>query len=177
MCIQTGGFGEAASHKWQLTAPAQVCSPKEQQRGDPDSTLGNTNPSWMNRAWVAGRDTEEQGSYPEGEENLERSLCTIENGKGGSRRRVGTVRQSRASNRLRMKGGLEGSTKTLPGRNPAVRAEKQGRNMANRKGEAIGREGVAEEAHTGRAAGHSAGWPGTGDLSVTPKEMSEDGGE
>lgn len=73
--------------------------------------------------------------------------------------------------------GGEGSTKTLPGRNPAVRAEKQGRNMANRKGEAIGRKGVVEEAHTGRAAGHSAGWPGTGDLSVTPKEMSEDGGE
>lgn len=138
MCVQAGGFGEAASQKWQLTAPGQVRSPREQQRGDPDSTLGNTNPSWMNRAWVAGRDTEEQGSYPEGEENLERSLQTTEDGKGGSGRRVGTVRQSRARNRLRTKGGLEGGMKTLTLRSPAVRAERQGRNTANRKGEAVG---------------------------------------
>lgn len=92
----------------------------------------------MNRAWVAGRDTEEQGSYPEGEENPERSLQTTEDGKGGSGRRVGTVRQSRARNRLRTKGGLEGGMKTLTLRSPAVRPERQGRNTANRKGEAVG---------------------------------------
>lgn len=152
MCVQTGGFGEAAPHKWQLTAPGQMRSPREQQRGDPERTLGNTNPSWTNRAWVAGRDAEEQGSYPEGERNLERSLQTTDNGKGGGGKKVGTVRQSRARNRLRMKGGLEGGMKTLTLRSPAVRAERQRRNTANRKGEATGPWWVAEEAHTGRAA-------------------------